>query len=329
MSPLSQNSQSLKRGLTIALLLFCMSYLPAQQTAQKFIQETQYLLYLPDKYAADTLQKWPVMIFLHGSGERGTDIEKVKIHGPAKLAAAGKKYPFIVVSPQAPEGGGWDTETLYRLLGNIKRNYRVDPERVYLTGLSMGGFGTWALAMKHPEEFAAIVPICGGGDTTEAWKLRHIPAWCFHGALDDAVPVAMDQKMVEAAGKYNPSVKFTVYPDANHNSWERTYKNDSVYEWLLAQKRFRYKQVDASAEQLKKYIGRYVNPSNDTVNIVVEGEVLTAKTSKQSFPLKLAGGDTFFIQEQLAVELVFGMNEKGRVDSFMLLEDKKTRFRKI
>ena len=237
-------TQPIKNALAAAVIfLLCVSATTAQQTAQKFIQETGYLLSLPQGYDADTSKRWPLLIFLHGSGESGNDLEKVKTHGPPKLIAGGKKFPFIVVSPQAQPRLGWETETLFHLLQFIKEKYRVDKYRVYLTGLSMGGFGTWALAMKHPEEFAAIIPNCGGGDSTEAWKLRHIPVWCFHGALDNVVPPEKDEAMVTAAKRDNPSVKFTVYPDANHNSWERTYNNDSVYQWLLSQKKFSYKHV--------------------------------------------------------------------------------------
>lgn len=323
-------SALLKPGFGL-LLLFCFygSILRAQQTAQKFIQETQYLLYLPDAYSADTVQRWPLMIFLHGSGERGNDLEKVKTHGPPRLIAAGKKYPFIVVSPQAPPSGGWETETLHHLLASIKQQYRVDNDRIYLTGLSMGGFGTWALAMKYPQEFAAIVPICGGGDTADAWKLRHIPVWCFHGALDDAVPVVRDSQMVSATAQYNPSVKFTVYPDANHNSWDRTYDNDSVYQWLLAQKKFVYKQVDESPAQLNKYTGRYVSPAKDTVTMTLENGVLTATTRKQVFPLKPAGDHLFFIREQLPLELRFSLDKKGKTLAFTLLEERIMRFKKV
>src|ERR1700712_525038 len=172
--------QYIKNVFAAVIVLLCGGVVSAQQTAQKFIQETQYLLSLPEGYDADTTRRWPLMIFLHGSGESGNDLEKVKAHGPPKLIAAGKKFPFIVISPQAAdESFGWEAETLFRLLLSIKQAYRVDEERIYLTGLSMGGFGTWALALKHPQEFAAIAPVCGGGDTTDSWKLRNIPVWCF------------------------------------------------------------------------------------------------------------------------------------------------------
>ena len=118
-------------------------------------------------------------------------------------AAAGKKFPFIIVSPQAHLPEGWEPDNLYHLLLYAKKTYRVDENRIYLTGLSMGGFGTWALATKHPEEFAAIMPICGGGDTAQAWRLRYVPVWCFHGALDNVVPIVSEERMVKATKAYN------------------------------------------------------------------------------------------------------------------------------
>ncbi|MCK7555450.1 alpha/beta hydrolase-fold protein [Chitinophaga sedimenti] len=169
-----------KLFLSIAPLLLLQLAVKAQQTAEKFVIETKYLLALPEGYSADTAQRWPLLIFLHGAGETGTDINKVKAHGPAKLIEAGKKYPFIVVSPQTSTYG-WQPDQVYQLLLNLKKQYRVDNDRIYLTGLSMGGFGTWALAIKHPEEFAAIAPICGGGDTTDIWKLRYTPPGVFTG----------------------------------------------------------------------------------------------------------------------------------------------------
>jgi predicted peptidase len=130
---------------------------------EKLVTETKYLLYLPEQYNSDTTRQWPVLLFLHGSGESGQDIEKVKLHGPPQLIESGKKFPFIVVSPQSDVPSGWDTDQLYKILQRVKRTYRVDASRIYLTGLSMGGYGTWALAMKYPDEFAAIAPVCGGG----------------------------------------------------------------------------------------------------------------------------------------------------------------------
>lgn len=301
----------------------------AQQTPQKYTFTTDYLLSLPDGYTSDTTQRWPLVLFLHGSGERGTDVEKVKTHGPPKLVAEGRKFPFILVSPQAPPGFGWEADNLYHLLLDIKKTYRVDDSRIYLTGLSMGGFGTWALAMKHPEEFAAILPICGGGDTADAWKLRHIPIWCFHGALDKTVPVALDSQMIRAAKEYNPSVKFTVYPDLEHNSWERTYNNDSVYQWMLAQKKFTYQETSVTAEKLKEYTGTYLGQEGDTVVISADKDGLHAKTSNHAFSLKAFRQDSFFIDVHTPADVTFIRNRKGKYDSFLVLEQKKNLYHKI
>ena len=221
------------RSVLLISLLAMFAVTHAQQSAEKYVVETDYLLYLPEGYnAADTITKWPLLLFLHGAGETGNDIEKVKIHGPAKLIEKGKKYPFIVVSPQTRQYG-WRNEQLMGLLGSLIEKYHVDTERLYLTGLSMGGFGTWSLSAAYPGVFAAIIPICGGGDTGTAFKLRNMPIWCFHGAKDDIVPLSRSQQMVDAVKKYNQDVQFTIYPEANHDSWTETYENDAIYEWLL------------------------------------------------------------------------------------------------
>jgi predicted esterase len=321
------------KRLFLLLLIFglCHGWFTAgaQQTAETFVLKTDYLLSLPDGYNNDTAKRWPLVIFLHGSGESGTDVEKVKAHGPPKLVAAGKKFPFILVSPQAQRPPGWEAENLYRLLLDIKGRYRVDNDRVYLTGLSMGGFGTWALAIRHPEEFAAVIPICGGGDTAETWKLRHIPIWCFHGALDHNVPVVMDSQMVSAAKRYNPVVKFTVYPDLEHNSWERTYNNDSVYQWMLAQKKFAFTEKPVDTAILKTYVGTYLGQEGDTVVVSANGGGLNAKTSKGAFPLKPYREDAFFIDAHMPVEAIFMRDGKGKCDGFQVLENKKVWYRRI
>lgn len=317
--------------ILLVVVLCCGMLLPAeaQQTAQKYTFTMDYLLSLPDGYNNDTTQHWPLVLFLHGSGERGTDVEKVKTHGPPKLVAAGRKFPFILVSPQAAPGFGWEVDNLYHLLQDIKKTYRVDDSRIYLTGLSMGGFGTWALAMKHPEEFAAIIPICGGGDTADAWQLRHIPIWCFHGALDKNVPVAQDSQMIRAAKEYNPDVKFTVYPDLEHNSWERTYNNDSVYQWMLAQKKFAYKETPVSAAKLKEYVGTFLGQDGDTVVISVDKDGLHAKTTQNTFPLKAFREDAFFIDDHTPVDVTFIRDRKGKYNSFLVLERKKNFYHRI
>jgi dienelactone hydrolase len=287
-------------------------------------------LYLPDGFRQDTLKKWPLLLFLHGSGERGDDLEKVKTHGPPKLVEQGKKLPFIVVSPQARQGQGWSTADLYALLLDCKQKYRVDPDRIYLTGLSMGGFGTWSLASEHPEEFAAIVPICGGGDTADAWKLRHMAVWCFHGAKDKNVPPALSQNMIHALQAYNPSAKLTIYPDAEHDSWTVTYNNDSLYQWLLLQKKFVYTRSTAvKPALLEKYSGTYASADKDTIFMQVKDNILTASHQGKWFPLQPASETTFFIDDHTPVDIQFVTGVAGKVTGFIVYESKRTTYRKI
>ncbi len=195
----------------------------------------KYLVYVPKDY--DQKASWPVLLFLHGSGERGDNLDLVKKHGPPKLIEAGKPFPFIVVSPQCPKGQSWEPFKLIALLDEIAEKYKVDQDRIYVTGLSMGGFGTWALASHAPNRFAAIVPICGGGDPSRAKRIADIPAWVFHGGKDPAVPLENSQKMVEALKKNGGNPKFTVYLEAGHDSWTQAYNTAELYEWLLQQKR--------------------------------------------------------------------------------------------
>lgn len=194
-----------------------------------------YLLYLPEDY--DKKDSWPLMLFLHGAGERGDDLELVKKHGPPKLIAAGRQFPFIVVSPQCKPNRWWEPLELSTLLDEVTEKYKVDEDRIYVTGLSMGGFGTWRLAAYTPKRFAAIVPICGGGETYWTRRFPHLPIWVFHGAKDSGVPLERSQAMVEALEKRAGNVQLTIYPEAGHDAWTETYNNPKLYEWLLEQKR--------------------------------------------------------------------------------------------
>jgi len=195
----------------------------------------KYLIYLPKDY--EQKNSWPLVIFLHGAGERGDDLNQVKVHGPPKLIEAGKEFPFIVVSPQCPKNKWWDPAELRLFLDEIVKKYKVDQDRIYLTGLSMGGYGTWNWAAEQPGRFAALVPICGGGDPEKAKLYAGVPIWVFHGGKDPVVPIAQSEKMVEALKKLGSNVKFTVYPEAGHDSWVEAYNDPKLYEWLLEQKR--------------------------------------------------------------------------------------------
>lgn len=306
-----------KAALAFVLMLACIA-LQAQQTAHKFAIEMNYLLYLPDGYESDTITRWPLMVFLHGAGETGTDVEKLKVHGPPKLIEQGKKFPFIVLSLQTPKYG-WRPDNVMDIVGTIASEYRVDFDRMYLTGLSMGGFGTWAVAQKYPNVFAAIVPICGGGETGNIWALENIPVWCFHGAKDDVVDISMSQKMINALKPYNPDVKFTIYPEANHDSWTETYNNDEVYDWMLSHKRFRYTQVPVEQDLLDKYAGTYVAADNDSVQFSVQGnELSTLNARKRPISLKAASDKLFFTYAEMYDHIIFNRDAGNNVLGFTL-----------
>jgi predicted peptidase len=198
-------------------------------------RELPHLLFLPADYETDAARQWPLILFLHGAGERGADPEKVRKHGLPKVTESNPHFPFVVVSPQCPAGTYWPylVGELNDLIERILAQYRVDRSRVYLTGMSMGGYGTFYLAMAHPTTFAALAPICGGGDPSKVGRIRHLPTWVFHGARDNVVPIEESEIMVSALRKAGADVQFTVYPHAGHDSWTATYNNPQLYEWFL------------------------------------------------------------------------------------------------
>ena len=221
----------------------------AVQTAEKLSARTMplpavdYLLFLPAGYNPGEAKRWPLILFLHGAGERGDNVWNVAKHGPPKIDTTESNFPFIVVSPQCPAGKNWSNETLLALLDEIETKYPVDLHHVYLTGLSMGGFGTWKLGLSHPEKFAAIAPICGGGDfitpfLADRSALTSLPIWAFHGAKDPVVPLEESERMVGFMKKIGvKEVKFTVYPEAQHDCWTQTYANPELFAWFLKHSR--------------------------------------------------------------------------------------------
>lgn len=214
-----------------------MSKSKQQEKEFKTELKINYLLYLPVGYEKNETT-WPLMIFLHGVGERGDDLNKLKVHGIPKLLEQNKDFPFVIVSPQCPANGWWNdyTEHLKQLIDQIKADYKIDSSRVYLTGLSMGGFGTWYMAERYPGDFAAIAPICGGGELLFAGKIK-AAVWAFHGAKDDVVPLKRSQEMVDAVKAAGGDVKFTVYPELGHNCWDAAYDNAELYEWFLSHRK--------------------------------------------------------------------------------------------
>jgi predicted peptidase len=216
-------------------------------SARNFVKTTQadYLLFLPQKYDAKSSRRWPLILFLHGAGERGTNVWNVMVHGPAEYIENHPDFPFILVMPQCSSGHKWSDETLLGILDCVTAECAVDTNRIYLTGLSMGGYGTWSLATTCPERFAAVAPVSGGEgiigvllsimDEQRAPALRKLPFWIFHGGKDNIVPLAESQRMLAALKKNGvKEVELTIYPEATHDCWAATYNNPRLYEWFLA-----------------------------------------------------------------------------------------------
>ncbi len=216
-----------------------------RQTAEKLhtkmtrTVDCNYLLYLPENYNTSK-ERFPLILFLHGAGERGNKVSVLIKQGLPKMIANGKNFDFVIVSPQCPNDRWWpepqEADILITLLNEIESKYKIDTDRVYLTGLSMGGFGTWTLAAEYPDRFAAIAPICGGSERISASRLKKVPVWAFHGAKDNVVPLVRSQEMVDAVKKAGGDAKLTVYPEATHDSWTETYNNPELYEWFLSHK---------------------------------------------------------------------------------------------
>lgn len=248
--------------LPILFLAACVPSLAvAGQTTGKmsksvYGQQLSYLLHVPSGNVPK--QGRPLLLFLHGAGERGDQLAKVKVHGPPKLT--GKIDDLkrcVVVSPQCPAGGWWKPEVLKVLLDEVIEKFEgtVDTSRLYCTGLSMGGYGTWGLVSKYPDLFAAAAPICGGGDIKrlkarvshrgapdfdikELERAKDLPIWAFHGAADPVVPQKESELLVDALKAAGAkSVKLTSYPGVGHDSWTRTYNDPAFYKWLFAQER--------------------------------------------------------------------------------------------
>lgn len=231
---------------------------PGRQTENRFSvfagdpeATIPFLLFVPSAYQEQPT-RWPLMLFLHGFGESGDgELTRVKDHGPPKLVESDPDFPCVVVSPQLPfpvdpesydqdpDGlhkihRAWKPSPLMELVDHVSRQLRIDRQRIYVTGLSMGGFGTWRLIAAYPDRFAAAVPVCGGGDPESASALAKVPIWAFHGARDEVVPVQRSKWSVDAVQAAGGDVKLTIYPTADHDSWTQTYANPKVYQWLLS-----------------------------------------------------------------------------------------------
>lgn len=231
----------MKKIVAFLLIVLPLSVLSQTETKGMFSTDFSYtknygyILQSPESKKDNK----PLIVFLHGSGERGSDVEKVKAHGPLKYIKSHKLDAYIL-APQCPENEHWDAEVVYRLIHKIQKENHIDAQRIYLTGLSLGGWGTWNLASKHPELFAAVVPICGfvnRMDMNELCNIKTIPTRIYHGALDDVVSLDYSLNAYKKLKSCNGNVTLTIFDDANHDSWSRVYDNPEIYDWMLAQKK--------------------------------------------------------------------------------------------
>ncbi len=207
------------------------------QTSAKVQTKYEYLLYVPKEYEVHK-NKYPLVIYLHGGGQRGNDLNKLKSYGLPYLVAQGREYPFIVVSPQCPDGKYWSTDDWFSLLyTELIAKYRIDKRRVYVTGISMGGYGAWQVAADFPDKFAAVVPLCGGlNDSSQVCRIRKIPVWTFHGTKDEVISIWETEKLVEGLEQCKGKVKFTRLENEGH-AIQYLYEKPDIYNWLLQQKK--------------------------------------------------------------------------------------------
>lgn len=223
-----------------AIIRQTVEELPAEIASQTDNLNDRFWLYLPERYAAGG-EKLPLLIYLHGSSRRGREIEAVKANGLPPVLDLKNDFDFVVASPQALSNHAWQVSwrpgDLMLLLDHLLANYKIDPARVYLTGLSMGGYGTWSAIAEHPDRFAAAAPICGGGNPEWGKAIGDLPIWAFHGDEDAVVPVERSIEMVKAVNAAGGQAKLTRYPETGHDSYTRTYANPELYDWFLRHRR--------------------------------------------------------------------------------------------
>ena len=251
-------------GLTLAALMSSITTAAEPNHRDRFaaavFQDTAghklpYRMLAPAKL--DPAARYPLVLFLHGAGERGSDNQKQLVHGMNDFASdeITGKYPAFVVAPQCPEGKRWvevdwtldshqmpakPSEPLagvFELIDTLVKTKPIDTGRIYITGLSMGAFGVWDAVQRRPELFAAAAPICGGGDPLLAKQIHFVPVWAFHGDDDKTVKVNRSREMIEALKAVGEEPKYTEYKGVGHDSWTRTYKDPALYEWLFAQRK--------------------------------------------------------------------------------------------
>lgn len=237
--------------MKLNILIFCSLFVLtgcASQSSPELIdskmevtttETLKYYLYYPENYIGNENEKFPLLLFLHGGGESGGSLDAVKRNGPPKLLSRGKKFPFLILAPQNPnEKMWWNTRAVKQLLETVVAENKVDPNRIYLTGLSRGGGAAWEMAVQYPDTFAALAVVCGMAPLPYAsWINKKMPIWVFHGDQDDSIPISESIDMVAKLKEMGYRVQLTIYKGVGHNAWEKAYDNETLYDWFMDQEK--------------------------------------------------------------------------------------------
>ncbi|MEM9141433.1 MAG: prolyl oligopeptidase family serine peptidase [Bacteroidota bacterium] len=202
-------------------------------------ERLRYYLYFPSDYESKPKNDFPLLLFLHGGGESGDSLQTIKKNGPPKMIVEGKEFPFLILAPQNPyRKKWWNVRAVNQLLDSVIRRNRVDPNRIYLTGLSRGGGAVWEMAVQYPNKFAALAVVCGMSPVPYAsWIDKNLPIWVFHGEEDTSIPFSESETMVAALRQMGYNVRFTAYPEVGHDAWVPAYQTEELYTWFMEQER--------------------------------------------------------------------------------------------
>ncbi|MGB5653568.1 MAG: PHB depolymerase family esterase [Robiginitalea sp.] len=234
-----------KSVMSLLLLAICISACSAQPGLESgrrevLVSETlEYYLYFPPDYDQNSDVKFPLLLFLHGGGESGADLDLLRENGPPKLLAEGKEFPFLILAPQNPhKQQWWNVRAVMMLLESVRAEHRVDTNRLYLTGLSRGGNACWEIATQYPETFAAMAVVCGMTPVPYAhWISKSMPIWVFHGTDDPVIPFSESEEMVRKLKEMGYDAQLTAYKGVGHNAWEKAYQEERLYTWFLSHSR--------------------------------------------------------------------------------------------
>ncbi len=303
--------------------MFSKNLTYCQLIEKQSVITTDYLIYLPQKYSSDTLKSWPLLMYLYG-GLGESSIEGLKMDFFPSKIISGKEYPFVIVTP-LKNTRLWNVDILNFLLNDILENYRIEENKIYLSGHSMGGYASWEWAFNSPDRFAAIIPVSGcstENNIANPWKLRNLAIWIFHGDADQIVEIDCNQRIFDKLKSYGANPKFTKYPGVGHDTWEQTYNNEEIYQWLLPQDRRNNvpEPIELTNSTLDKFAGRYLI-DRDTAEIIPENGKLSLTLNKKYNRKLIAESDSIFFFENspfLGIQFI----EEKHVTGFRLLADK-------